>query len=211
MRIRNASGELARNDSDNADLMREHYHGVFNSNEAPVNIDDATDKLSRRSTRNYLSTTPTADEIIKVILSLPHNKMPGESQITAEALKALSPEALATITNAVIAYWEDETDAMQVHEAILIALPKKGDLSQPKNWRPICLNDDIFQKIISKLVTKKLTELYVDISKENGTDKEDIQLPIDITFTTLPACEFQNGSLKGRGALCTKTKEERCD
>jgi hypothetical protein len=71
--------------------------------------------------------------------------MPGESQITTEALKALSPEALATIANAVIAYWEDETDATQVHEAILVALPKKGDLSQPKSWRPICLND-IFQK-----------------------------------------------------------------
>jgi hypothetical protein len=66
--------------------------------------------------------------------------MPGESQITAEALKALSPEALATIANAVIAYWEDETDAMQVHKAILIALPKKEDLSQPKNWRPIALS-----------------------------------------------------------------------
>jgi hypothetical protein len=35
------------------------------------------------STRYHLSTTPTADKIIKVILSLPHNKMPGESQITA--------------------------------------------------------------------------------------------------------------------------------
>jgi hypothetical protein len=69
--------------------------------------------------------------------------------------------------------------------------PKTGDLS-------LCLND-IFQKIISKLVTKKLTELYINISKENGTDEEDIQLPIDITFTTLPACEFQNGSPKGRG------------
>jgi hypothetical protein len=63
---------------------------------------------------------PTANEIIKVILSLPHNKMPGESQITAEALKALSPEALATI-----AYWEDETDATHVHEAILISYPKR--------------------------------------------------------------------------------------
>jgi hypothetical protein len=104
MRIRNACGKLARNDSDNADLMREHYHGIFNPTEAPVNIDDATDKLHRRSMRNHLSTTPTTDEIIKVILSLPHNKMPGESQITAEALKALSPEALATIANAVIAY-----------------------------------------------------------------------------------------------------------
>jgi hypothetical protein len=71
MHIRNAFGKLARNDSDNADLMREHYHGVFNSTEAPVNTDDATDKLRRRSMCNHLSTTPTANEIIKVILTPP--------------------------------------------------------------------------------------------------------------------------------------------
>jgi hypothetical protein len=76
----------ARNDSDNADLMREHYQMASSTpmKQAPINIDDVTDKLRRRSTHNHLSTTPTANEIIKVILSLPHNKMPGESQITAE-------------------------------------------------------------------------------------------------------------------------------
>jgi hypothetical protein len=36
MIMRKACDELARNDSDNADLMREHYHGVFNSTEAHV-------------------------------------------------------------------------------------------------------------------------------------------------------------------------------
>jgi hypothetical protein len=106
------------------------------------------------------------------------------------------------IANAVIAYsWEDKTDATQVHEAILVALPKKGDLSQPKNWRPICL----FQKIIRKLVTKKLTELYIKISKENGTDKEDIQLPIDIAFATLLACKFQMALSKQEDAKMATT------
>jgi hypothetical protein len=57
--------------------------------------------------------------------------MLGESQIIAEALKAFSPEALATIADAIIAYWENKIDAQQIHEAILIAIPKKGDLSQP--------------------------------------------------------------------------------
>jgi hypothetical protein len=103
--------------------------------------------------------------------------MPGESQIIAEALKALSLEALATIADAIIAYWENKIDAQHVHRAILIAIPKKRDLSQPKNWRPICLND-IFQKIISTLITKNLPALYVIISRENGTSKEDIQTPI---------------------------------
>jgi hypothetical protein len=69
--IRKACGKLARDVSDNADLMRAHYHGVFNSTEAPVNIDDTTDNLRHRSTRNHLGTTPTTDEIITVILSLP--------------------------------------------------------------------------------------------------------------------------------------------
>jgi hypothetical protein len=113
-----------------------------------------------------------------------------------------------------IAYWENKIDAQQVHEAILIAIPKKGDLSQPKNWRPICLND-IFQKIISTLVTKNLTALYVDISRENGTNEEDIQMPLDLAFTDLPASKFQNGSLKGRGcqdgnySLCSITQQRR--
>jgi hypothetical protein len=76
----------ARNDSDNADLMREHYQMASSTSmkHPSVNIDNVTDKLRCRSTRNHLSTTPTADKIIKVILWLPHNKMPGESQITAE-------------------------------------------------------------------------------------------------------------------------------
>jgi hypothetical protein len=114
-----------------------------------------------------------------------------------------------------IAYWENKIDAQQVHEAILIAVPKKGDLSQPKNWRPICLND-IFQKIISStLITKNLTALYVDISRENGTNKEDIQTPLDLAFTDLPASKFQNSSLKGRGcqdgnySLCSITQQRR--
>jgi hypothetical protein len=55
------------------------------------------------------------------------------------------------------------------------------------------------KKIISTLVTKNLTALYVDISKENGTNEEDIQMLLDLAFTNLPASEFQNGSLKGRG------------
>ena len=91
---------------------------------------------------------------------------------------------------------------------------QKGDLSQPKNWRPICLND-IFQKIISTLVTKNLTALYVIISRENGTSEEDIQTLLDLAFTNLPVGKFQNGSLKGRGcqdgnySLCSITQLRR--
>jgi hypothetical protein len=198
MLMRKDCGNLTMSDSENADHMRGYYHEHFNSTEAPVQISDATRRLRRRTKRLHLGATPTPQAVIKVIVSLPSKKLPGESQIIAEALKALSPEALATIADAIIAYWENKIDAQQVHEAILIAIPKKGDLSQPKNWRPICLND-IFQKIISTLVTKNLTALYVDISRENGTNEEDIQTPLDLAFTDLPASEFQNGSLKGRG------------
>jgi len=196
--LKYSCGNLTVSDSENADHMKGYYHEHFNSTEAPVEIPDATRRLRRRTKRQHLGATPTPQAVIKVIVSLPNKKTPGESQIIAEALKALSPEALATIADAIIAYWENKIDAQQVHEAILIAIPKKGDLSQPKNWRPICLND-IFQKIISTLVTKNLTALYVDISKENGTNEEDIQTPIDLAFTDLPASEFQNGSLRGRG------------
>ncbi len=219
MRMRKDCGNLTVSDSENADHMRGYYHEHFNSTEAPVQISNATWWLHRRTKRLHLGATLTPQAVIKVIVSLPSKKSLGEPQIIAEALKALSPEALATIADTIIAYWENKIDAQQVHEAILIAIPliaipKKGDLSQPKNWRPICLND-IFQKIISTLVTKNLTALYVDISRENGTNEEDIQMPLDLAFTDLPASKFQNGSLKGRGcqdgnySLCSITQQRR--
>jgi len=55
--------------------------------------------------------------------------MPGKSRIITEALKALSRDALNAIWDAIISYWAGDSDAQEVHEAVLIFLPKKGDLS----------------------------------------------------------------------------------
>jgi hypothetical protein len=104
MRMHKDCGNLTVSDSENADHMRGYYHEHFNSTEAPVPISDATRRLRHRTKRLHLGTTPTPQAVINVIVSLPSKKSLGESQIIAEALKALSPEALATIADAIIAY-----------------------------------------------------------------------------------------------------------
>ena len=111
-------GNLTISDSENADHMKGYYDEHFNSTESPVKISDTTQRLRCRTNRLHLGATLTPQAVIKVIVSLPNKKSPGESQIIAEALKALSPEAVATIADAIIAYWENKIDAQHVHEAL---------------------------------------------------------------------------------------------
>ena len=48
-------------------------------------------------------------------------------------------------------------------------LPKKGDLSDPNNWRPIMLLD-VLQKIMSSLIAQRLQDLLkvVGIEEQYG-------------------------------------------
>ena len=99
----------------------------------------------------------------KQFLDAPNRKGTEESRFPDKAVKSISEDAKDAIADAIIRFWHGEIDMEQLHEVVLIFLPKKEDLSQPNNWRPICLND-IFKKVISMIVTKRL----LTIIKKHG-------------------------------------------
>ena len=114
---------------------------------------------------------PSRTDMLEAIFGCPNGKGTGESGIPAKALKAISDDAKDAIADAIIRFWHGEIDTEQLCEVVLICLPKKGDLSQPNNWRLICLND-IFKKVISKIGTKRLLMII-----EKYGIKKPVQIP----------------------------------
>ena len=102
---------------------------------------------------------PSREDVSEAIFGCPNGKG------TAKVLKVLLEDAKDAIADAIIRFWCWEIDAEPLHEAVLIYLAKKGDLS-PNNWRLICLND-IFEKLIRKLVTKRLLTMIEKYGIEN--------------------------------------------
>eukprot|EP00978_Attheya_sp_CCMP212_P005531 scaffold12431_cov57-Attheya_sp.AAC.6 len=83
--MRKTDGSLAMSDSDNADVMGEHFTKVFN-NHRPINT-SILDELKQRPIIESLGDPPTEFEFDKALRNIANGKSPGESGITPEALK----------------------------------------------------------------------------------------------------------------------------
>eukprot|EP00978_Attheya_sp_CCMP212_P012127 scaffold30130_cov58-Attheya_sp.AAC.9 len=104
--------------------------------------------------KDHLNHPPTPKEISKHINKAAQDKAGGESRITGRVLKALGLISVQMIHELFTAFWNNETDYKEWHEAILKWLPKKGDLSQANNWRGICLGDAL-AKVFSSILTAR--------------------------------------------------------
>eukprot|EP00978_Attheya_sp_CCMP212_P012017 scaffold29800_cov23-Attheya_sp.AAC.1 len=141
LKMRKSNGDLASSDAENADVMGEHFTKVFN-NHRDIDL-SVLEELDQRTTDNEVGNPPTAGEIALALRKAANGKAPGESGITAEALKALEGIPFRTLKDFLVDHWENpETDFVAWHKNTLCALAKQGkgkDHSDPNNWRGICL------------------------------------------------------------------------
>ena len=184
MRMKMGDGSLASNDDENADIFAPHFQRLFNRDDAPVDY-TVTNLLEKMETITETGEPPTIDEVRAAIAKMVNGKAPGEDGVTVAAIKALPDDAIELIVKYFDDFWTKGTDYDEWHSAILKCLPKKGDLSNPNNWRGICLKD-IIAKIHSSIVNTRL-------------------------LTLIKAADFENqfGSQPGRGCqdalFCIKT------
>jgi len=70
----------------------------------------------------------------------------------------------------------------------LILLPKKGDLTDPKNWRPICLLD-VASKILSSIMVTRMQVVYERIGRDEQCGFRPARGTIDAMFNVLMALQ----------------------
>ena len=142
-----------------AQLQRwaEHFEELLNrpAPEEPPDIEPAANDL------DINCDVPTREEIARAISKLNNGKAAGPDYIPAEALKVdigLSVEILHQLFEKI---WMTEDFPEDWREGHLIKLPKKGDLSQCKNYRGITLLS-ITGKVFNRIVLERMKDT-VDI------------------------------------------------
>jgi len=109
---------------------------------------------------------PSKREIVNAIKATKNGKAAGVDNIPAEVLKVdpfMSADILFPLFQDI---WQTETFPKEWKEGIIVKVPKKGDLSQCRNWRGVTL-----LAVISKIINKVILE-QIKNSLEMGLQKE---------------------------------------
>nr|BAC82609.1 pol-like protein [Danio rerio] len=104
----------------------------------------------------------TLEELQKALQSMECNKVPGIDGLPAEFYKTFWKEVgldLLQVINESLAYGQLP---LSCRRAVLTLLPKKGDLNDIKNWRPVSLLCTDY-KLLSKVLANRLSDVLSHI------------------------------------------------
>jgi endonuclease/exonuclease/phosphatase family metal-dependent hydrolase len=145
--VRDKSGKILVAVEDQLKRWKEHFEETLNHQF------NSQCKLESKQTAEIRinSSSPSKLEIVKALKELKNGKAAGVDGIPAEVLKAdtsLTADALLPLFTNI---WNSETLPADWLQGIIIKIPKKGDLTDCKNWRGInllCVASKIFSKVI---------------------------------------------------------------
>ena len=161
--------------------QQQRWRRYFSKVLSTMSVFDAgeVDQIRQRAVREELKDPPSEEELIEAVIKLENGKAGGESGILPEMVKAAccEEEFVQMLLDLVKDVWQEGKVPDDWRDAVLVPIPKRGDLCQCDNWRGIALLD-----IVGKLVARVLQERLQKIAEE--------ELP-----------ESQCGFRKGRG--CT--------
>ncbi|CAM5160252.1 unnamed protein product [Natator depressus] len=120
------------------------------------------------SDRDWLELPLTLAEFSEALCRMPTNKSPGMDRLTVEFYRVfwdiLGPD-LVTV-------WAESLQSgvlpLSCRRAMLTLLPKKGDLRDLQNWRPISLLSTDY-KILVKAISLRLGSVLVDVIHSDQT------------------------------------------
>jgi hypothetical protein len=154
-KVQNADGTFAETDQEKADAEAKYFHGYVFGIQSPFD-QAAVDNVSQREEDNSLGHKPTLREVIQAIKRAKRRKSPGTNGISVELFQKMNDKNLETVHYLLGRYWlEPDFDCDDWHKIKLKLIAKKGDLSLPKNWRPIALLD-VFSKLLSSIIAQRL-------------------------------------------------------
>ena len=116
--------------------------------------------MRQREVSEALGSIPEIKDIEKALGKLKNGKAAGKSNILPEMLEVgeRKEDFLSMLTDLVSTVWKERRVTQEWPDAILIPIPKKGNLQSCNNWRGIALLD-VVGKLLAKIVQSRLQVL----------------------------------------------------
>ena len=132
---------------------KQHFQKVLNVI-SPFDS-SAVDRVRQRVLHVELDHPPNEEELEEALSALKSNKAGGKNELTPELVKYVGTVFGEYVLDLFKTVWEEESIPKEWVDAVLVAIPKKGDLSVCDNWRGISLLD-VFGKLLARILKQRL-------------------------------------------------------
>ena len=180
--IRDEEGNSCYTPEDQQQRWRRHFTKILNIT-SEFSLEEL-EKVKQRPVRSELDEPPTEEELENAVEKLKNGKAAGESCVVAEMLKAVcyEEEFMKCLLELAGDVWKESQVPSDWRNAILIPIPKKGDLSLCDNWRGIALLD-VVGKLVARVLQERLQKIAEDVLPESQCGFRAGRSCTDMTFT----------------------------
>ena len=163
-KMQKPDGTRAPSPEENAAVFAEHFQLLYGRQ--PSGKPAMLALLRQRDVVPGLDGPPTDEEVRRALGKL-RDTAPGDSGLPAVAWKALASTdaGFALVRHLVDSFWLTEQVPAEWEIGLLRILPKKGDLSQPGNYRGIMLLETAY-KIVGNLLLARLKPIKEGLPHE---------------------------------------------
>ena len=163
--IKKKNGEVCVGPEETLYRWREHFEGVLNvigsSNQA------ALEGVECLPLRSGLAGPPDKDEILRALGRLAVGRAGGLNGLLPDVLKYCGGPLLDYILTLFQTVWKERCVPAEWRDALLVPVPKKGDLSSCDNWKGISLLD-----VMGKLFARLLNDGLQLVVEETVSDSQ---------------------------------------
>lgn len=148
--LKGINGTILSKPSEQLDRWKDHFNSLFNGIPIPntANIEEGQDL--------DVNLGPvTKQEIANMVSKIKNGKAPGPDNIPPEALRADAGTTAEVMLDLLQHIWNTEEVPSDWRNGHIVKLPKKGDLSECKNWRGIQLLS-LPSKILARLILERI-------------------------------------------------------
>ena len=139
---------------------QEHFCQILNT-QSRFNMDTIS-SVQSMAVREDLGLPPSEDEILQALSALKGGKAGGKNGVLPEMFKVCGPTLLERLMQLFHQIWACGEVPQEWRDALIVPIPKKGDLSVCDNWRGISLLD-IGGKLFGKIIQKRLQEVAEEV------------------------------------------------
>jgi len=175
--IRSKKGELAMNKKEKAEICKEYFDKLLNTEEPRELITKGNKEISKVEVEVELN----IEDVKKAMRNLKNNKAPGTDGIHPELIRYGGNKLLNRMYELLRQIWEEERIPEEWTETIIVPIHKTGDRDRCENYRGIALGNAAY-KILLNIIFGKIKPYIEKFKRDYQNGFRDGRSVIDNIF-----------------------------